>query len=196
MIFTKIKRRLCREVSNVWNRCAFRLARVQFGPGCAFNGIVCAEGTRNIRIGSHVRINSGKHYNRIGGDTRTLLKTMGPEGAIQIGDRCGISNSTIIAAAPVVLEDGALLGGGCKLYTTDFHPIDPGDRAHNRDESTRRGPITIGANAFIGAHAIILKGVRVGRNSVVGAGSVVAKDIPDNEVWAGNPARFIRSLSE
>lgn len=40
----------------------------------------------------------------------------------------------------------------------------------------------------------MLNAVTIGRNSVVGAGSIVTKDIPDNEVWAGNPARFIRKL--
>ena len=48
--------------------------------------------------------------------------------------------------------------------------------------------------AFIGAHSIVLKGVTIGKHSVIGAGSVVTKNIPDNEVWAGNPARFIRRL--
>ncbi|MDD2995041.1 MAG: DapH/DapD/GlmU-related protein [Paludibacter sp.] len=48
---------------------------------------------------------------------------------------------------------------------------------------------------FIGANSIIQKGCIIGENSIVGAGSVVTKVIPDNEVWAGNPAQFIRNLS-
>ena len=51
-------------------------------------------------------------------------------------------------------------------------------------------------HAFIGAHSLILKGVTIGKYSVVGAGSVVTKSIPDGEIWAGNPAHFIRKLSE
>lgn len=53
-------------------------------------------------------------------------------------------------------------------------------------------PVSIGNGAFIGAHSIILKGVSIGEKSIVGAGSVVTKGIPDGEVWAGNPAQFIR----
>lgn len=54
------------------------------------------------------------------------------------------------------------------------------------------GDVYIGDNAFIGARTIISKPIKIGKNAVVGAGSVVTKDIPDGEVWAGNPARFIR----
>ena len=49
-------------------------------------------------------------------------------------------------------------------------------------------------HAFIGAHAIILKGVTIGEGSVIGAGSVVTKSVPDGEIWAGNPAVFIRKV--
>jgi acetyltransferase-like isoleucine patch superfamily enzyme len=54
--------------------------------------------------------------------------------------------------------------------------------------------VIIEDNVFIGAHSTILKGVTIGVNSVIGACSVVTKDIPANQIWAGNPARFIRAL--
>ena len=56
----------------------------------------------------------------------------------------------------------------------------------------RYGHVYIEDGAFIGTNAIICKDVRIGKNSVVAAGSVVTKDIPANEVWGGNPARFIK----
>ena len=54
------------------------------------------------------------------------------------------------------------------------------------------GKVHIKRNAFIGAGTIITKPVTIGKYAVVGAGSIVTKDIPDGEVWAGNPARFIK----
>ena len=48
--------------------------------------------------------------------------------------------------------------------------------------------------AFIGTGTIITKPVTIGFNSVIGAGSIVTKNIPDNEIWAGNPARYIKSI--
>lgn len=61
---------------------------------------------------------------------------------------------------------------------------------------TKIGQIHIGNNVFVGSNALILPGVRVGNNSVLGAGGVYTKCIPENEVWAGNPAKRIMSLDE
>ena len=55
-------------------------------------------------------------------------------------------------------------------------------------------PVVIENNVFIGAHCIILKGVSIGENSIIGAGSVVTKNVPANQIWAGNPAKFIRKI--
>jgi acetyltransferase-like isoleucine patch superfamily enzyme len=54
------------------------------------------------------------------------------------------------------------------------------------------GAVTLSNNVFIGAGAIIVQCINIGRNAVVGAGSVVMHDIPDNELWVGNPAHFIK----
>lgn len=57
-------------------------------------------------------------------------------------------------------------------------------------------PVTIGDNVFIGHRAIILPGVTIGSNVVIGAGSIVNKDVPSNTVYAGVPARFIKTIDE
>ena len=69
-------------------------------------------------------------------------------------------------------------------------------RVSSEDQKQRKcAPVVIGDNVFIGAKCIILKGVIIGENSIVGAGSVVTKSIPANQIWAGNPARFIRNVN-
>ena len=55
-----------------------------------------------------------------------------------------------------------------------------------------KGPVEIGQQVFIGAGVIICKSVTIGEGAIIGAGSIVTKDIPAGEIWAGNPARFIK----
>ena len=55
-----------------------------------------------------------------------------------------------------------------------------------------RGKVSICKGAYLGMNTLVVKPVTIGENAIIGAGSVVTKDVPANEVWAGNPARFIR----
>lgn len=80
-----------------------------------------------------------------------------------------------------------------RIYDTDFNPLYP-EQGIGTSNHGKTQPVLLKENVFIGAHTIILKGVTVGRNSVVGAGSVVTKSIPDNEIWGGAPARYIKKL--
>lgn len=87
--------------------------------------------------------------------------------------------------------------GGTRVYTSDFHSLDAAVRASADDRKHRVScPVVIREDAFIGARCIILKGVTIGRGSIVGAGSVVTKSIPDGQIWAGNPAHFIREVQD
>ena len=70
---------------------------------------------------------------------------------------------------------------------TDFHPR-RGDGSWATDPIAVSDPINIGENCFIGARAIILKGVQIGDGAVIGAGSVVTKNVPEGAIACGNPA--------
>ncbi|KAL3234623.1 Hexapeptide repeat of succinyl-transferase [Nakaseomyces bracarensis] len=88
----------------------------------------------------------------------------------------------------ITLEDGVLIAPNVKLLS-EGHSIHPADR-----HSLVVKPILIKRNAWIGAGATVLQGVTVGENSVVAAGAVVSKDVPDNTVVGGIPARVIKSV--
>lgn len=113
--------------------------------------------------------------------------------SIKIGENVGISQTALIAHADITIGNNVKIGGGTCVYTSDFHSLDSRIRCSNEDQEKRNvAPIHIGNNVFIGAHSIILKGVIIGDNSIIGAGSVVTKSIPANQIWAGNPAKYIR----
>ena len=115
--------------------------------------------------------------------------------SLKIGDNVGISQTALIAMADIFIQDNVKIGGGTCIYTSDFHSLDATVRRSKEDVNQRKcAPVIIGNDVFIGAHCIILKGVTIGDKSIIGAGSVVTKSIPSGEIWAGNPARFIRNI--
>lgn len=144
------------------------------------------------KIGKNFKFNSGIKYNPIGSDT--ILRLIITKNAIlSIGNNVGISNSTIFVNLEVEIGNNVLIGGGCKIWDSDFHSIDHNIRTRKDDQVVMK-KIKIDDNVWIGGCSIILKGVNIGKNSVIGAGSVVSKSIPANQIWAGNPAKFIRNI--
>jgi len=115
-----------------------------------------------------------------------------------IGKNVGISATAIVTHHSISIGDNVKIGGGVCIYDSDFHSLDPKARVNSEldRQSQNKLPVFIEDNVFIGAHSTVLKGVTIGKNSIVGACSVVVKNIPANEIWAGNPARFIRKLND
>lgn len=104
---------------------------------------------------------------------KTYFDISGP-GSIVLGDRCVISHFV-------------------RLLTHDFSLDRIAERMFgesDREVAVTR-PIRIGAQAFLGMNSLVMPGVCVGDGAIVGAGSIVTKDIPADEVWAGNPAHFV-----
>lgn len=167
------------------------MGRTQIGKNFRSCGLIRVRNRGEIVIGNKVTINSAPMANPIGGQGRTIL--VAQKGAkIAIGDGSGLSNCAIFASEGVTIGKQVMLGAGVKIYDTDFHPVDFAQRMENKP--AKKAAVTIADGAFIGAHAIILKGASIGRRSVIGAGSVVTGRVPDNEIWAGNPAKFIRKI--
>jgi acetyltransferase-like isoleucine patch superfamily enzyme len=174
-----------------WLRLRAHGARI--GRGLRVRGPLRLHGHRTgtIVIGRACRIQSGFAGNAVGGDGRMAL-WVGPGAVLTIGDHVGLSNATIVCLSAVTVGDGALVGGGSRIYDTDFHSLDAAERARPGNPGARRAPVTIGSRAFVGAHAVLLKGTEVGAEAVVGAGAVVRGSVPAGEVWAGNPAVPLR----
>ena len=88
----------------------------------------------------------------------------------------------------IFIDDGALIGHGVVLATLN-HDLDPAKR-----QQLHPAPIHIGKNVWIGANATVTQGVTIGDNAVVAAGAVVNKDVEENTIVGGVPARFIKRI--
>jgi acetyltransferase-like isoleucine patch superfamily enzyme len=151
----------------------------------------------NCVIGSNLDMNNRLSSNPIG-LTQPCVFFVDKGAQLQIGNNVGLSQAAIICHLSITIGDNVKIGGGVCIYDTDFHSIYPEIRKSPKLDLLNKVkiPVVIKNNAFIGAHTIILKGVTIGENAVIGAGSVVTKDVPDNEIWAGNPAKLIKVLTE
>lgn len=195
-------KKICRNLYLVYTRTRvwlkFRLNNVHFGTGLRTFGIPVVDvwiGS-TFTIGNNFSMNSGDHFNLIGRQQPCFFIVQ-RNGVLRIGDNVGISGTAIVCHERVTIGDNVKIGGNVVIYDTDFHSLDPELRRSGKDDllQAKTAPVTIENDAFIGAHSTILKGVTIGKGAVIGAGSVVTKVVPPGEVWAGNPARRIKSLA-
>lgn len=198
-ILYKGTRRVYRLISSYFEKGITRFLllanNVEFGSGFESNGIPKLDVWKNgiMRVGENVRINNGSNHNIIGRQQPCYF-VVRSNAKLTIGNNVGISASAIICSIQISIGNNVKIGGNTVIYDTDFHSLKIENRVNAELDKahTSTSPVFIEDNVFIGAHSTILKGVRIGENSIVGAGSVVTKSIPPNEVWGGNPAKYIK----
>jgi acetyltransferase-like isoleucine patch superfamily enzyme len=150
----------------------------------------------DVKLGQDVVLNDfiNLYGCSIGDGTR-----IGPFVEIQknafISKNCKIQSHTFICEG-VTIEDNVFIGHGV-MFINDRYP-----RSTSEDGGLQTEvdwvviPTKVKKNASIGSNATILCGVTIGENSIVGAGSVVTKDVLDNVIVAGNPAKVVRKISD
>lgn len=166
-------------------------------PGCRFAGfpIVSIYPGTFLGIGSRAFLISKSSSTALGVSHRIVLRTLAIGASIKIGNDTGISGGSFCAAKEIRIGDNCLFGADVIVTDTDFHPTAFQGRRHAPLSAATSRPVSIGDNVFVGARAVILKGVKIGSNSVIGAGSVVTDSIPEGVIAAGNPCRMIRVLN-
>lgn len=104
-----------------------------------------------------------------------------------------IGLSTLLAPGTVV-NSMAHIGNGCIINTSAIveHESKIGNFTHLAPGVVLAGNVRIGNNVFLGANSVVKQGITIGDNAIIGAGAVVLKDVPNGEVWVGNPAKRLR----
>ena len=158
------------------------------GKGLRAERLPFMRGTGHLTLGENVYLSGRSCFYFMGRMPAT------PE--IIIGNGTFVGNGcTFSSARRIRVGEKCLISAGVRVHDNDGHPLDPGRRSRNepitQDEATE---VIIGNNVWIGAGAIILKGVTIGDDAVVGTTAVVTMDVPARTVVAGNPARVVKSL--
>ena len=150
--------------------------------------------TENVILGKNVHIHHESLVNLYGcevGDDSKIGTFVEVQKNVQIGCRCKISSHTFICEG-VTVEDQVFIGHNV-TFINDKYPraINP-DGSLQTDDDWVCVPTLVKKGVSIGSSATILCGVTIGQNVIVGAGSVVTKDVPDNVIIAGVPAKIIK----
>jgi galactoside O-acetyltransferase len=158
---------------------------------------------------------SNKIYLEIGDDSVLNCKVIfeSENGKVNVGNKSFLGGCTIICRENITIEDNVFIAWGSYLYDHDSHSLDFREREKdilqqlsdfksgynfikNKNWSVVNSkPIIIKSNSWIGMNCIILKGVTIGEGAIVAAGSVVTKDVPPWTVAGGNPAKFLKYVS-
>jgi len=191
IIYPPIKLR--RAYNYVFYTLLFKLKNIEFSAMPDIIGPFKIINNGVIKFGTGIRFYSTFKSNPIG-MTKVCSIYVAEKASLSISNSAGFSGVSIYCAEEIIIGENFYCGANVSIWDTDFHPISFESRRQNEDHLAKTKKIVIGDDVFIGANSIILKGVTIGDRSVIGAGSIVTKSVPSNQIWAGNPAKFIKTL--
>lgn len=152
---------------------------------------VLIYGSGNIRI--------GKNFHAVSARKRSFITLFSPcqfavanEGEIILGDHVGLNGTTIFARKKISIGSDTMIAPNVIIMDHNGHALWPPTERWIQSDTPEE--IKIGNSCWIGMNCIILKGVTIGDGSVIAAGSVVINDVEPACIYAGNPAKKIKSL--
>ena len=182
----------------LYYRMFFLITKISFGTNMRICNKIYIKRNKNtsIIIGDNFGFSSGGGYNPLARNIKGAIE-LESFAKLTIGNNVGISSSCLWAFESIEIRDRVKIGAECILLDSDAHSLNYLERRSqltDRPNAKKRG-IIIGEDVLIGTRCIILKGVEIGARSILGSGSVATKDIPEDEIWAGNPAIFVRKIN-
>lgn len=189
----KVIKKVIKKIMSSKNNFKFKFNKVKMGKNNYLGGKFFIRNRGEFNIGNSCCLRSGIRENPVGLNHKMIFDIKNG-GKLSIGNNVGISNSVFSVFKEITIEDDVMIGSSVQIYDSDHHSLNYEKRITDNYDDLKNVPVCLKKGCFIGTGAIILKGVTIGEKSIIGAGSVVTKSVPDNEIWAGNPAKFIRKI--
>jgi len=158
------------------------------------NTYVCIS--EDVKLGKNVRLS--KFINLYGcevGDGSRVGAFVEIQKNARVGRNCKISSHSFICEG-VTIEDNVFIGHGVTFINDAYPRATTPDGAPQTEKDWSVEPTLVKKGASIGSGATILSNLVIGENALVGAGSAVTRDVPDNAIVAGNPARLLRFIAQ
>lgn len=150
----------------------------------------------DVRLGKNVKLS--QFINLYGcevGDSTKIGAFVEIQKNARIGKNCKVSSHSFVCEG-VTIEDDVFVGHGVTFINDSYPRATTWNGRLQTESDWKVEPTRVKKGASIGSGATILSNVTIGKNALVGAGSVVTRDVPDNAIVAGNPARVLRLLAE
>lgn len=184
------------KIKLLFNYFLFRI----INPNVKFNGIIIfnsnilfkADKKSDISIGKNCIFSNNSKHNYAGIDRKCCIRVK-KFGQLKIGNNCGFSGTVINVKEKVIIGNYVQFGVNVNVWDNDFHSIDFVERRKNIGIKSQ--PVVIDDDVWIGANSTILKGVHIGKGSVIASNSLVNKNVGQNELWGGVPARKIKDIN-
>lgn len=196
LVYRKIKTFVLTPVWKITTVISFRAFGVEHFDFQTYGVPYIRVKNGKMSVGKAFKINNDYAGNIIGRQQKCIFVVR--NGILVIGENVGMSSTAIVCHKKIEIGNNVRIGGNTVIYDTDFHSLNCNERINIPEikKNIQTKQISIGNNVFIGGHSTILKGTTIGDNSIIGAGSVVTGYIPQNEIWAGNPVKFIQKIND
>lgn len=196
--YAKYRTNILNSVNWRWSRFMMKVYGITYGKNLIVQGVLDLQIGKDVYIviGDSCTFKSGRGLNPLSRNIKGSI-SVEDNAVLLIGNNCGFSSVCLWSHQSIKIGNNVNIGADTIIMDSDAHSLSYLDRRDIETDLNHKvdKPIIIDDDVLIGTRCIVLKGVHIGARSIIGSGSVVVKNIPEDCIAAGNPAKVIRKIN-